>query len=71
MFCLSESACRELTSNMKGITGVARSPKYRRLTQVKERARYSHKKSQVAPQNGGELGAAWPLPAHEDVALTR
>lgn len=33
------------------------------LMQVNKWVRYSHKRSQVPTQNGGELSAAWPLPA--------
>lgn len=58
---------------MKGAAGVARRPKNirtpyegKQMSQV-----LAHKRSQVPPQNGGELQAAWPLPAHEDVVLTR
>lgn len=33
------------------------------LMQVNKWVRYSHKRSQVPTQNGGELSDAWPLPA--------
>lgn len=67
MFRLSESGCQALTVPVKGVVG----RNIAALTQVNKRARYSHKGSQVSPQNGGGLRAAWPLPAHQDVVLTR